>query len=161
MYSLLKEIKHNYCHSCEVGSASIQIGYQSSGTCLDYVYDKLNVPYSFAWEIYTGEVQSPEIEKLKKRGNNLMKNQSLSDKEHEIINKIRPSNFLQVEDQETMVVNILFKKTFTNRNRFFASKSYSHYENQICLKLFNPVDKETHNYIKQNWTNVYLFLNRL
>ena len=106
MYSLLKEIKHNYCHSCEVGSASIQIGYQSSGTCLDYVYDKLNVPYSFAWEIYTGEVQSPEIEKLKKRGNNLMKNQSLSDKEHEIINKIRPSNFLQVEDQETMVVNI-------------------------------------------------------
>ena len=103
---MLNEIKDKFCQSCEVGSASLKIGYQSSGTCLDYIYDKLNVPFSFAWEIYTDEKSFPEIDKLKKRGSNLMKNERLSPQELEVINKIKPSNFLQVEDQESMVVNL-------------------------------------------------------
>lgn len=28
------------------------VGYLCPGTCLDYAYQKLNVPYSFAFEIY-------------------------------------------------------------------------------------------------------------
>ena len=31
------------------------LGYKASGTCLDYIYEKYKIPYSFAWEIYGGE----------------------------------------------------------------------------------------------------------
>ena len=104
---VLDEIKDKFCKSCEVGSASLKIGYQSSGTCLDYIYDKLNVPYSFAWEIYTNEIALPELDNLKIKEKHFLKKNSFTKEELEIIKKIKPSNFLEVEGQETMIVDYL------------------------------------------------------
>lgn len=46
-----------------------KVGYSCPGTCLDYVYDKLQTPYAFAFEIYCG----PEYaEDLRQRWNEKM-----------------------------------------------------------------------------------------
>ena len=52
MQSMLQQIDKSYCQ-CPFGAAGKEVGYSCPGTCLDYVYDKLGVGYSFAFEIYT------------------------------------------------------------------------------------------------------------
>lgn len=66
MMDILNKIKTKYCEVCHVGAPSKLIGYKSSGTCLDYAYDILKVPYAFAWEIYTDEKELPELQKFRR-----------------------------------------------------------------------------------------------
>ncbi len=141
MKNILNQIKEKYCPVCQVGAPSLKIGYQSSGTCLDYIYDKIKVPYSFAWEIYSNEVVHPEIAKLSR--NRFLKRNNLF---IETVNKIKPSNFLEVNEKDTLKL--------LNRNKFIAHRFYSSYENQVCLALFNPNEKKSFEFIIENWTNV-------
>lgn len=43
---------------CPFGAAGKEVGYTCPGTCLDYAFEQVNVPYSFAFEIYTSERDS-------------------------------------------------------------------------------------------------------
>ena len=43
----------------------MNIGYKSSGTGMDYAYEKLKIPYSFVWEVNTDEQNNPELEEFK------------------------------------------------------------------------------------------------
>ena len=61
MKDILGIIKKKYCSNCDLGSPAKLIGYQSSGTCLDYIYDKFKIPFSLAWEIYTNERDFVEL----------------------------------------------------------------------------------------------------
>lgn len=63
MKEILGIIKNKYCSTCDLGAPSKLIGYKSSGTCLDYIYDKLKVPYSLAWEIFTNEREFVELKR--------------------------------------------------------------------------------------------------
>lgn len=67
MKEILNRIKHNYCKNCDLGAPAVFLGYKSSGTCLDYIYDKFKVPYSFAWEIYTNEREFSEYKDYAKK----------------------------------------------------------------------------------------------
>lgn len=51
MLNVLSQINSKHC-SCRNGAAGKEVGYLCPGTCLDYAYDSLQVPYVFAWEIY-------------------------------------------------------------------------------------------------------------
>merc|ERR1719389_696108 len=53
MMQILKTLDKDHCE-CPFGAAGKEVGYSCPGTCLDWVYDKLNCSYSFAFEIYTG-----------------------------------------------------------------------------------------------------------
>jgi hypothetical protein len=74
MFKVLNEIQKKYCPICHVGSASKMIGYKSSGTCLDYIYDNFKVPYSLAWEIYSNENYFHELEEYVKKYNSKLNN---------------------------------------------------------------------------------------
>merc|ERR1719217_1801168 len=52
MMQILKTLDKDHCE-CPFGAAGKEVGYSCPGTCLDWVYDKLKTPYSFAFEIYT------------------------------------------------------------------------------------------------------------
>merc|ERR1719183_422372 len=52
MMEILKKLDKNHCE-CPFGAAGKEVGYPCPGTCLDWVYDKLQTPYAFAFEIYT------------------------------------------------------------------------------------------------------------
>lgn len=51
MVQILSSVNKKYCN-CDTGAAGKEVGYLCPGTCLDYMYDKLKVSYSFAFEIY-------------------------------------------------------------------------------------------------------------
>ena len=54
MNDILNEVKTKFCTNCQVGLPSRILKYNSNGTCLDYIYDKIGVSYAFGWEIYSG-----------------------------------------------------------------------------------------------------------
>lgn len=49
--SVLNQLNPKHCQ-CSAGAAGKEVGYLCPGTCLDYAYDTMKVPYVFAWEIY-------------------------------------------------------------------------------------------------------------
>ena len=51
MSEVINVVNSNYC-DCLTGSMAKDIEYLCPGTCLDYIYDVLKVPYSYGWEIY-------------------------------------------------------------------------------------------------------------
>eukprot|EP01016_Furgasonia_blochmanni_P015656 TRINITY_DN1864_c0_g4_i2.p1 TRINITY_DN1864_c0_g4~~TRINITY_DN1864_c0_g4_i2.p1 ORF type:complete len:494 (-),score=170.00 TRINITY_DN1864_c0_g4_i2:173-1654(-) len=72
MLQVTDNLNEKYCN-CGHGSAAETIGYLSSGTCLDYAYDKLNIPYTFAWEIYAASDAwaDEDVDQLLQDGGNL------------------------------------------------------------------------------------------
>jgi len=86
--SIMGDLKQKFCNYCSVGTPSEFLGYVSPGNCLDYVYDKLKVPYAMAWEIYTNEINYiPYMNKEKslKEGSHHHKNSE--DKIHHLSSK--------------------------------------------------------------------------
>lgn len=45
--------KTHFNNQCEIGSAAHVLKYNCPGTCLDFIFDKLNTPYAFGWEIFS------------------------------------------------------------------------------------------------------------
>ena len=70
MNEILNDVKKNYCSVCFVGTPFKMLNYDSSGTCMDYIYDQEHVPFSFAWEVYTNEIKFPEMEQYIKKQKN-------------------------------------------------------------------------------------------
>jgi len=56
MLNVLSALNKNYC-ACSAGSAGKEVGYLCSGTCLDYMYDKLGTKFAFGYEIWDGETK--------------------------------------------------------------------------------------------------------
>jgi hypothetical protein len=169
MKKVLTELQGKYCSVCGVGSPSKLLKYQSSGTCLDYIYSKLNVPYSLAWEIYTDEIELPSLKKKQQENQSLK--YSFKDKPKNYINKQDiinssdhfsndnsilkertriVSNFLAIEEKEQVNNNVEMDMK--------RGKRYSSSENDLCAHLFNPLDKLSYDFILDNWHKVYIFL---
>ena len=116
MKTISEKIKNEFCSVCKVGPPSKLIGYKSSGTCLDYIYDNYKVPYSLAWEIYSNEVIFPEME--------FMKNS--------------------------------FKDINNQLDKFLDDYEENKNDANYCLKLFNPIDRASYDFIISNWTMVLI-----
>ena len=61
MLNALGGINKEYCN-CKMGPAAMKVGYLSSGTSVDYVYDYIKAPYSYAFEIYSKDTYIPALE---------------------------------------------------------------------------------------------------
>lgn len=138
MKTVLNKIKHKFCSVCQLGSPALLIGYKSSGTCLDYAFKKLNVPYAFAWEIYTNEIALPDMEEKLKFNTN----SSFLEEKAEFMDKNSIKNYSKNYSE--------FKKELlSGRKTIFTEE-----ENEICFALFNPLDKQHYDYILNNWAGV-------
>ena len=62
MTEVLSELDTKFCR-CPAGGAAREVGYNSPGTCLDWVHSHTKAEYSYAFEIFTGV----GIEDLRKR----------------------------------------------------------------------------------------------
>merc|ERR1711959_251408 len=69
MVEILRKANKQYCN-CDTGAAGKEVGYLCPGTCLDYMYDDLTVPYSFAFEIYERDngFKRPSLTSLFQKG---------------------------------------------------------------------------------------------
>jgi len=152
MKRVLNQIKNKFCPVCDVGAPSQLIGYESRGTCLDYVYDNYKIPYSLAWEIYTNEKSFKNLDDYVKE-NSIKKENVMKG-----VNVLKES-FLTMEEEEkyelvsTFTVNDLSFKTTKAMER-----TYTEDEKEYCIKLFNPISKEAYEFTIINWTKSLIHL---
>ena len=81
MTEILSELDSKYCQ-CPSGAAAEQVGYDSPGTCLDWVHSRTRAKYSYAFEIYTGVGVSELRQRYREqniRGGNSLLEMSLED----------------------------------------------------------------------------------
>jgi len=55
--NIIMKINKDHCN-CISGSIGNDLGYLCPGTCLDYMFENINTPYSFAFEIYSNKYTS-------------------------------------------------------------------------------------------------------
>jgi len=139
MMKILKDLDKNHCE-CPFGAAGKEVGYPCPGTCLDWVYDKLQTPYAFAFEIYT----NPDMNDfLKERWTDKMQEQGAS--------------FLQLESH---LAHEQFHDVFTQNPSDFvqlkAQRAKMQMSPQECFSNFNPDSQELYTSTVENWSNAYL-----
>jgi len=142
MISILKALDKDHCE-CPFGAAGKEVGYDCPGTCLDWVYDKLQTPYAFAFEIYT----NPDMDDfLKERWQDKLESEK--------------SSFLQIMSGSSHLAHESFKDVFEQCPSDFvqvkAERHRSHMEPNECFSNFNPDSQERYNTVVENWSEAYL-----
>lgn len=144
MKAALNNIKNKYCSVCHVGAPSMLIGYQSSGTCVDYIYENYKVPYTLAWEIYTNEMRWEDLEKGAK--------EKVED------SLIKPAGAVNAKMScfkfKEKLLRLTRKKNSKIKNK--NKKSVGIDEKESCYGLFNPPDVNRFNWLIKNWTGALI-----
>lgn len=140
MMQILKDLDKNHCE-CPFGAAGREVGYSCPGTCLDYVYDKLQAPYAFAFEIYTGPDFAIDLKQrwLEKVGNAdgafVQESSHLAHEHFKEIFEAHPSSFVQVRAE---------------------SKARDARSPEVCFSQFNPPTEAEYRGVIDNWSAAYL-----
>jgi len=140
MLKILREVDQEHCQ-CPFGAAGKEVGYACPGTCLDWIYDKLQTPYAFAFEIFTDPGQNAD---LKARF------------DQKIANGM--GAFYQ---KSSNLAHDHFKELFSEKpSDFVQLKSETHRTNgadpEWCFGNFNPTTKDLYDETIDNWSNAYL-----
>ena len=169
MYKVLNEIKGKYCSVCHVGPPSKLIGYKSSGTCLDYIYDNFKVPYSLAWEIYSSEEPFVELKSFLYKGKKInTQGNPHSRRIKQIVKNLQSTSFFSTNEKEELInsssskinlrKNTLLGLSYNKTSIKKLPKTYSIEENEICVSLFNPMSRLSYEFIITNWTKALIHL---
>jgi len=162
MEEVLRPISETYCHGeCPYGNLAQLIGYKSVGCDIDYVSEKLGVPFVYTWEIYTGsDIRTKYIDEAKERGGG----GGMSEETMELI---------QASDQnyvDRTQLNLVEKSSHLRRHSASARlKSHMRSKSKMrmpeswegvdgCMDQFNPQTKEETLAVAQNWSGAYLML---
>jgi len=139
MMQILTVLDREHCQ-CPYGAAGKEVGYSCPGTCLDWVYDKLNTPFAFAFEIYTGPEYSDMLrerwqEKMRGAGAFYQKHSHLAHKHFHQFFAEHPSCFVQLKSGHR------------------AARAMS---NDECFGQFNPNSEDEYTSVVENWSSAYL-----
>mmetsp|Transcript_53250 Transcript_53250/g.113827 ORF Transcript_53250/g.113827 Transcript_53250/m.113827 type:complete len:439 (+) Transcript_53250:76-1392(+) len=137
MLQVLTSVDAKHC-KCPFGAAGKEVGYPCPGTSMDWAYDVLKTPYSFAYEIYIDPASASDLhdrweEKMKNGGAALLElGESLSHQHFRGLHpESAPSDFIQVQEFTDMSVD-------------------------NCLKQFNPIEKNEYDKVVDNWASAFL-----
>lgn len=140
MLSVLKQVDKEHCQ-CPFGAAGKEVGYDCPGTSFDWVYDHLQAPFSFAWEIHA---QSGEDSELMRRYEE----------------KIKTRNFLGLVQQGSMLS--AQRAGIVQGHDYQMIRATSSQNSSFdCFDTFNPGTKEEYDKSVQNWAVSYLKLAQL
>jgi len=145
MIEILKSLDKDHCE-CPFGAAGKEVGYSCPGTCLDWVYDKLNTPYAFAFEIYTNPDMNPYLkerweDKMKEQGASFLQlTETLGNEKFKDFFQQTPSDFVQVRSESGQEIQL-------RENTMSADE---------CFTNFNPDSQERYTETVQNWSEAYL-----
>jgi len=149
MMSILKQLDSKHCQ-CPFGAAGKEVGYACPGTCLDWVYDQLKAPYSFAFEIYTSPSLDDDLrarwdQKVHSGGASMLQDGHHLGHPHFLdLFQDHASDFVQVSGQQE-----------AEQEEESRSESFN------CFSTFNPDTKERYEATVQNWAAAYLEMSRL
>jgi hypothetical protein len=146
MLDVLKPINEQVCN-CPYGPVGIAVGYESAGTCLDYIYEKVNVPFAFIWEVYTNDAKDLH--------SNWKQSGAWLEDPHTrarwagapvSLDKRSFESFLQASNPKKSVSDILHEKEELER------RERTKMSPEECLKMFNPVDFKEYDTTLQKWS---------
>lgn len=143
MMQILKDLDSEHCQ-CPFGAAGKEVGYSCPGTCLDWVYDKLQTKYAFAFEIYANPLMDFM---LKDRWAKKMKTGGLGAfyqthshlghrHFHDVFEKC-PSDFVQLHSES-------------------HGQNLDGMSPTECFGNFNPGSKDEFESVLNNWSAAYL-----
>jgi hypothetical protein len=140
MMEVLRSIDKDHCE-CPFGAAGKEVGYPCPGTCLDWVYDKLQTPYAFAFEIYAGPEWSDMLkerwqEKMSAGGSFFQIHSHLGHSHFHDLFVEHPTDFVQLKEQSA-------------RRRGDMSA-------EECFAQFNPGTEGDYTSLVENWSAAYL-----
>jgi hypothetical protein len=135
MMAILKQVDQDHCE-CPFGAAGKEVGYPCPGTCLDWVYDRVETPYSFAFEIYT----SPD------------KDESLKSRWQE---KLASGGAALIQEGHHLG-HSHFKDLFVEHPTDFVQTSMRTKQVFDCFGNFNPDTEERYHETVNNWVQAYL-----
>lgn len=139
MMSILEELDEDHC-KCPYGAAGKEVGYSCPGTSLDWIYDRLQTPYAFAFEIFVGKELMPMLkERWHKRKEQPVKSllQRAQLSHARAFFKAHPSDFVQMSNTD-------------------RAESADHMDSRSCIELYNPTNEELFNSTVKNWVTAYL-----
>jgi len=139
MMNILKKLDKDHCE-CPFGAAGREVGYSCPGTCLDWVYDKLQTPYAFAFEIYT----NPDMDEfLKERWTEKMQDEKAS--------------FLQLSSTLAHKhFNDVFQQCPSDFVQLKSESKRAQMTPDDCFANFNPDTQERYDTTVENWSEAYL-----
>lgn len=148
MMKMLEDLDSDYCQ-CPFGAAGKEVGYSCPGTCLDYVYDKLNASYAFAFEIYVG----PEYQDdLKERWQEKM--QEIRS-EAPTAAPAKVSDSLALPDLAHADYHNIWDVVPSDFVQLSSRKSKAHRDGMQCFGQFNPDNEQAYQKTVDNWARVY------
>lgn len=121
---------------CPLGVANKEVGYHTSGSALDYSFEKVGVPFSMAVEVYLDPELISEVQHIESRWEeqkkNLLKPLKTGSSFMENGFSPVPMSFIQSADSAKVVDGLAPHE---------------------CLRYFNPVTKEQFDKVINPWTN--------
>jgi len=147
MLDVLKPINEQYCQ-CPYGPVGIAVGYESAGTCLDYVYEKEKVPFSFIWEIFTDD--AAELHGAWRQSSSWLEDAQT---------KQRWAGTPVSLDRVSLGTVLLQNSTSHRRNVTLSHRDQSiTMTPEQCLRTFNPVTESEYEHTVRSWSRALLDL---
>eukprot|EP00401_Gymnodinium_catenatum_P053649 CAMPEP_0117574568 /NCGR_PEP_ID=MMETSP0784-20121206/61666_1 /TAXON_ID=39447 /ORGANISM="" /LENGTH=404 /DNA_ID=CAMNT_0005373427 /DNA_START=11 /DNA_END=1225 /DNA_ORIENTATION=+ len=136
MMRVLEALDRDHCR-CPFGAAGKEVGYPCPGTSVDYVYDRLKTPYSFAFEIWGDPNEMTRLrsrwqDKITDGGLALLQTGAGLNHPH-FKDVFQGSDFIQMSEDVS------------------AKKS-----GDVCFGTFNPTTEELFSNTVANWAAVYM-----
>lgn len=131
--SFISNINDENC-KCPLGIANIEVGYQTSGSSLDYIYDKVGANFAMAMEVWAQPEALPELREKWSSQKKLLKE--------------KPS-FLQTDPKKNF--NFIATEQAIEQALQGASK-------EDCFAYFNPTSEVMYKKTVSKWTNTLIEL---
>lgn len=155
MNQILSSISATYCGGqCPYGNLARTIGYLSPGCSVDYVTERMQVPFAFTWEIWSDATTTASFAEDAKSNENVKDNkmsewESMSEKFQSGEAGIRRA--IQAQDNETDA-GLQFPVS-----KAAAAKQAAQSDTD-CLSRFNPHDPAELSGTLETWTEAYMDL---
>lgn len=140
MLSMILPLDEESCQ-CPMGAAGKEVGYLCPGTCLDYAYDVLKVPYAFAFEIYGNEEERAKCKAAFEKQKMRFKSEGSYMKDF--------VSFLEMETTHSC---------FLQDRMETSTQHLSRMSEEECFSFFNPTSESELRDVTGNWVRVFLKL---
>jgi len=134
--SLIMKVNDKNCQ-CPMGIANVEVGYQTSGSSLDYAFDKVGTNFAMAMEVWAAP---SELTSLRRRWNG----------QKEML-KHKKSSFLEIEPTTMKMYN------FVQAEKEVEQKLHG-MSTQDCFAFFNPTDEASFKKTVSKWSTTLLEL---
>jgi len=132
MLSILEELDDDHC-DCPFGAAGKEVGYNCPGTSLDWVYDKLKTPFSFAFEIWVDEASQADLRARWER--------------------MRPQHDGSLGEGFSSLLQVNFESDFVGSSSSMSKKAQTSWD---CFRQYNPITQDTYTKTVDTWAQAYL-----